>query len=130
MAFKRNLVSHFVHQHKIKRPLAHRLYQAVKQGQNPKTTKLFNENEDVIDPARNDIIQCPFSNSRIDLIGQCPAQSRRIPCSFESVPYAQLTPHLKRHHKLSIPMARKISKIYKEKLSKIISLNGNDTFSR
>ncbi len=123
-------MGHFTQKHKIKKPLARRLYQAIKRGENPKTTKLFNENEDVIDPVRNRIIQCPFSNSMINLIGQCPAQSRKIPCSSKRVKYIHLTLHLKQYHNLTSPMAKKISKIYKEKLSKMMPLNGNDTFSR
>jgi len=123
-SFRRNLVGHFVQKHHIKTVHARRLYQAIKCGQNSKTTKLFRDNEDVIDHNRN--IPCPFTSSMINLIGCCPTQSRKIPCPSKSIPHLSLTVHLKQYHHISPATAQKIGKSYKEKLSKMIYSNVND----
>ncbi len=120
-------MGHFTQKHKLKKEHARRLYLAIKYGENPKTAKLFNENEDIIDHDRN--VPCPFSSNMINLIGCCPTQSRKIPCTYKSIPYFHLVLHLKTYHNLSLSMAQKISKNHREKLKKMFSLNVNDTHS-
>jgi hypothetical protein len=114
-----------MNKHKFKKIHAYRLHQAVKTGQNPKITKLFHENEDVIDHDRD--IPCPFTSNMINLVGCCPTQSRRIPCQSKPLATYRLVAHLRRYHGVTIGVAKSIVENYREKLSKRISSNGNDT---
>ncbi len=123
--FRRNLMGHFTLKHNIKKTYARQLYQAMQYGKDPKTTKLFNEDEDVMDRDRR--ISCPFTNKMVHLIGCCPTQSKNIPCQMKSVGSFRLMYHLKTTHGLTHDVAKRIVKIYKEKLSKMISSNDNDT---
>jgi hypothetical protein len=127
-AMKRNLLSHFKQAHKLKGIHARRLYQAVRNGLDPKTTKLFSENEIVVDYDR--FIPCPFSSSVIHLIGCCPQFSHNIPCQTEFVDDVNLKLHLRQHHRIPSGKAIKIMKSYRMKLSKIRSpnVNGNNSF--
>jgi len=122
---KMNMWSHFRQKHKLKLVHIHRLLQAMRTGQDPKTTKLFSENEVIIEPDRRFV--CPFSSEMINLIGCCPTQSQNVPCHAATILDASLSLHLHRHHHIPYGMAKKVRQIYKEKLSKTISSNGNNT---
>jgi len=124
---KQNMWSHFKQKHKLKLIYIQRLLQAIRNGQDPKTTKLFSENEVVIEPDRRYL--CPFSSNMIHLIGCCPPQSRNIPCQAGTLLDVSLALHLARYHHVSYGTAKKIRKNYKEKLSKMISSNGNGATS-
>jgi hypothetical protein len=124
---RRSLVGHFIKKHKIKKSYAHRLYQAVQHNQDPKTKKLFKENEDVIE--REHHVSCPFNSNMIHLIGRCPAQSRNVPCQLKSIRSLSLVLHLVKRHNLSTQAAREVAENYREKLSRMISSNDNDNLS-
>jgi hypothetical protein len=123
---RRNLVGHLTWKHKLKKTYARRLHHAVQYNKDPKT-KLFKEDEDVIDHERHS--SCPFSNNMIHLIGCCPTESRKVPCQLKSVRSLYLVHHLIKHHKLPTQMAKEIAQNYKEKLLTMNSSNGNDNLS-
>ncbi|UJR35255.1 hypothetical protein I4U23_028019 [Adineta vaga] len=121
------LLSHFINKHHIKTIHAYRLCRATISELDPATTKLFGENEEVID--QDAFIPCPFSSNTISLIGCCPPHSKKIPCRKEPIRDAALRSHLVVVHRISHSMAAEIYKIYKSKLSKLKSTNNNNSLN-
>ena len=121
-----NLVGHLMFKHKIQKPYARRIYQATQNGEDPRTTKLFDGHEVVMEKAER--ILCPFHNKRIHLIQCCPTKARRVPCLVKPIKNLSPLPHLKVHHRIPADIARKIAQTYREKLAKMSSsTNDNDS---
>lgn len=114
---RRNLVGHFTIKHNLKKIHARRLYDAIKNNQNPRTEILFSENEDVIDHGR--FIPCPFSYSMINGTECHAPPSRKIPCSYDSITIFCLVRHLTKYHDFPLHIAQQIKKKHQEKLLKI-----------
>jgi hypothetical protein len=60
-----NLYSHLINKHELKTIYARSLIKALENNLDPKTTKLFDSNEDIINHLYK--IKCPFTNGIIDL---------------------------------------------------------------
>lgn len=102
--------------HGVQKPYARRIYRATQNGEDPRTTKLFDGHEMVMKNAER--ILCPFHNKRIHLIECCPTEARLVPCLGKSIKKISLLPHLKKHHRLPASIARNIAQTYREKLAK------------
>ena len=101
------LFGHFKHKHKLKLIIVRRLIDAITKNEDPKTTRLFNDDEDIIDHSL--IIECPFRGGMIDLFDCRNNKSiKGVPCGFQSVPTNSLRYHLKHHHHLSKDLAAKL----------------------
>jgi hypothetical protein len=82
--------------------------------QNPRTTKLFDDNADVIDHSYR--IECPFRKGINHLFGSHTKTSiTRVPCHCKPVPGCALKHHLKRYHHLSEDLAKKFTQHYRTK---------------
>ncbi|CAF3902796.1 unnamed protein product [Rotaria sp. Silwood1] len=72
------LYQHFINKHKFKKVYAQRLVQAIADDKDPKTTKLFDGSEDVIDHFYQ--IPCPFINGRLDFPEYTRKFVSNVPC--------------------------------------------------
>ncbi|CAF1478323.1 unnamed protein product, partial [Rotaria sordida] len=106
------LYNHFIKKHKLKEVCAQRLVQAIIDNQGSRMTKLFDENENVIDQSYN--VLCPFTNGQINLPGNSQHRGTRIPCRRRVVPLNVLKCHLQYHHNISNLLAQKLVDGFKE----------------
>lgn len=103
------LYSHFLYKHRFKPIVARRLVDAIANNRDPKTTKLFDDDEDLIDHSTR--IECPFRRGMIHLF-DCEKEKqsiRRVPCARQSIPTLSLRSHLKHSHHLSEDLAAKLA---------------------
>ncbi|CAF0969672.1 unnamed protein product [Rotaria sordida] len=114
------LYGHFIGKHKLKAACARRLVQAIIKHKDPMITKLFDENEDVINHFYQ--ISCPFRNGMINLFGYNTKAISHVPCGFRSVIFSTLKFHLKHHHNVSSEVAQILVNYFKE-----IQMNNNGT---
>jgi hypothetical protein len=111
------LYFHFINKHNLKAIYARRLVQAVANDQNPKTTKIFHGNADVIDHFYKTL--CPFNNEMLDLFQYTKKKIPRVPCGYKSIPLRKLKCHLKNYHHFSGQAAEKI-------VNRVASIQTND----
>jgi hypothetical protein len=110
----RNLYHHFKNKHQLTLANARRLVQAMMKKQNPRTTKLFDDNEDIINHSYK--IQCPFRKGINHLFDSHKITSiRRVPCHCHPVPDYALERHLKYYHSLSEDLATKFTQYCRTK---------------
>ncbi|CAF1294558.1 unnamed protein product [Rotaria sordida] len=110
--YQTQLYNHFIKKHKLKEVCAQRLIQAIISNQDPMITKLFNENENVIDQFYN--VLCPFSNGQINLPENSQHRGTHIPCRRRIIPLNVLECHLQYHHNISNLLAQKLVNSFKE----------------
>ena len=110
---KIRLYSHLMRKHKFKSIVARRLIDAIAKNQDPLSTKLFDDYEDIID--RSARIECPFKRGMIHLF-DCEKSKgiKRVPCGFRLILTGAMKSHLKRHHHLSADLATKLAQYCKD----------------
>jgi hypothetical protein len=92
---------------------ARRLVKAIATNQDPKTTKIFDENEDIINHFYR--VPCPFNDGLINLSEfNKKINISRVPCRFQSIIFHGLKFHLKRYHHISDEVAQTLVKQFKE----------------
>ncbi len=107
-------IVHFKNKHQLTLATARRLVEAIAKKQNPRTTKLFDNNEDIIDHSYR--IECPFRKGIHYLFDSHKKTSiRRVPCHCLPIPGRALKHHLKRYHNLSEDLATKFTRHYRTK---------------
>ncbi|CAF1163906.1 unnamed protein product [Rotaria sp. Silwood1] len=110
------LYDHFFRKHKLKEVCAQRLIEAVADNHDPRTTKLFDENERIIDYLWK--VPRPFINGRLDLPEYRQKYLKNIPCSHNLVRLDNLKQHLRCHHHVCNGYARKLVAVFKAIRSK------------
>ncbi|CAF1048799.1 unnamed protein product [Rotaria sp. Silwood1] len=115
---QRILYSHFVHIHSIEANYAKRLIKAIQQGQDPKITKLFSDDEDIFN--KNDKLVCPFYDSTTNPFRCHPKQIPNIPCYFRWTNFQYFISHLITAHHLTKTAIKKIVDGYKSDPTTII----------
>ncbi|CAF1216274.1 unnamed protein product [Adineta steineri] len=113
------LYGHFINKHELKPIYARCLLKAISNNEDPKTAKIFDENDHVIDRSSN--IPCPFSKNMVHLI-QCSRKNiKKVPCPYIPLKIPALYMHLKHYHGVSCSLARTLvaqsKEIQKEKVN-------------
>ncbi|CAF3738670.1 unnamed protein product [Rotaria sp. Silwood1] len=106
------LYDHFLRKHKLQEVYVRRLIEAVTNNQDPRTTKLFNEYEIVLDHFYH--VPCPFSNGRLDLSEYNQTYLKNIPCSRHRLRFDELKFHLRRHYNVCNGYAQKLIDVFKQ----------------
>ena len=106
------LFSHFIWKHRIKIVYARRLMQALADEQDPRITKLFDENENVI----NEIckVQCPFFNKKMNSSRNTQGRVAKVRCQHQSIALTSLKYHLIHHHRVARSLATKLVHSFEE----------------
>ncbi|CAF2982630.1 unnamed protein product [Rotaria sp. Silwood2] len=110
------LYDHFIKKHKLKEVCAQRLIQAVADNHDPRTIKLFDENESIIDYLWK--VLCPFINGRLGLIEYSQKYLKNIPCSNQLIRLDNLKHHLRRRHHVCNSYTQKLVDVFKAIQSK------------
>ncbi|CAF1065017.1 unnamed protein product [Adineta steineri] len=100
------LYSHFLGKHELQPIYARRLVNAFSNNEDPKTTKLFSENEHVINHLCK--IPCPFNKNMIHLFRGSTKDIHRIPCYPSRMAPFTLVRHLQNYHHVTDSVARKL----------------------
>ncbi|CAF3849650.1 unnamed protein product [Rotaria sp. Silwood1] len=98
--------------HSIKFFYAQRLVQAIADDKDPKTTKLFDGSEDVIDHFYQ--IPCPFINGRLNFPEYARKYVSNVPCPRRILQIKKLKHHLRRYHQVSEMFAQELVDTFKE----------------
>ncbi|CAF3953947.1 unnamed protein product [Adineta steineri] len=98
------LYEHFINKHRLQPTYIRRLFRAISNNEDPKTTKLFDENEEVVNQLFK--IPCPFSKDMIHLFRGSAKDIRRIPCHYLRMPDYALLHHLKYYHHVTEGVAQ------------------------
>ncbi|CAF1122144.1 unnamed protein product [Rotaria sordida] len=106
------LYHHFMKKHKLKEIYARRLARAVADNQDPMITKLFDENEDVIDHFYK--LPCPFRDGHTQLPGYNQKNILNVPCRFHAIPLNTLKYHLRHYHHVSNRISQELIDCFKE----------------
>ncbi|CAF4100485.1 unnamed protein product [Rotaria sp. Silwood2] len=106
------LYGHFISKHELKEVYAKRLIRAVADNQDPWITKLFDENENVIDHFYK--VSCPLFNEQINSLRSTRQNVVTVPCRCRLIPLKSLKRHLLLNHKVSNPLAQKLVDAFKE----------------
>ncbi|CAF1327633.1 unnamed protein product [Rotaria sordida] len=101
------LYFHFTRKHQLKKLYAQRLVQAIANNQDPHITKLFNENEDVLDHFYK--VQCPFVYGNVNTLNNSRRKVNILPCQHRLVVLYKLKHHLRATHKISNSLAQKLT---------------------
>ncbi|CAF3158205.1 unnamed protein product, partial [Rotaria sp. Silwood2] len=110
------LYLHFMYKHRIKKVYAQRLVRAVADNKDPRKTKLFDENENVIDHFYK--VACPFFHGRINSLKSSQQNVMVSPCQRRLIAFNRLTYHLRHSHKISKSSAQKIVDGFKKDRAK------------
>ncbi|CAF1075713.1 unnamed protein product [Rotaria sordida] len=110
------LYAHFICKHQLKEVYARRLIQAVANNQDPTITKLFDENENVIDHFYK--VSCPFLNRRINSTRYVGQNVITVPCRCRAIPLMSLKRHLLCNHKISSRLAKRLVDGFKARRKK------------
>ncbi|CAF4939471.1 unnamed protein product [Rotaria sp. Silwood1] len=102
--------------HKLKEVCTQSLTEAVADNLDPRTIKLFNENESIIDYLWE--VPCPFINGPLDLSEYRQKYTKNILCSHKLVRLDHLKNHLRCHHHMENRFAQKLVDVFKELRSK------------
>ncbi|CAF3668035.1 unnamed protein product [Adineta steineri] len=106
------LYYHFINKHELKPIYARCLLKAISNNEDPKTTKLFDKNEDVINHLWK--IPCPFSKNMINLFQYATKDIKRTSCHrLDMTPYA-LNTHLQYYHHVTESVAQTLVNQSKE----------------
>ncbi|CAF1064999.1 unnamed protein product [Adineta steineri] len=98
------LYGHFIGRHELKPIYARYLLKAISNNEDPKTTKLFSENEHVINHLCK--IPCPFNKNMVHLFQYATTNIKGAPCQrSEMTPYV-LNSHLQYYHHVTDSVAR------------------------
>jgi hypothetical protein len=102
-----------LNKHKLGSIHARRLIEAIAKNQDPMTTKLFDDNDDIINHSYR--IECPFRKGIIHLF-DCDKKKNiiQVPCKRQSIIAGSLRSHLKYSHHLSKTLATKLAQHYKD----------------
>ncbi|CAF3661073.1 unnamed protein product [Rotaria sp. Silwood1] len=106
------LYFHFIYKHQLKKVYAQRLVRAVADHKESRITKLFDENEDVIDHFYK--VPCPFFHGRVNSLKYNGQNITISPCQRRFVTFHKLTYHLRLTHKISKPLAQKLVEDFKK----------------
>ncbi|CAF1358880.1 unnamed protein product [Rotaria sordida] len=110
------LYYHFMYTHELKKVYAQRLVRAVANHKDSRITKLFDENEDVINHFYK--VSCPFFRKRVNSL-KYNGQNVTIPsCRRRSITLYRLECHLRFTHKISKSLAQKLVNDFKKKSNK------------
>ncbi|CAF1226178.1 unnamed protein product [Rotaria sordida] len=80
------------------------LTRAVIKNQDLRITKLFDENDDVIDHLYR--VPCPLTDGRINLRGYDQPIESNIPCRHHKIPFSALKSHFRHYHHVSDAFAQ------------------------
>ncbi|CAF3966544.1 unnamed protein product [Adineta steineri] len=108
------LYYHFINKHELKPIYARCLLKAISNNDDPKTTKLFNENEDVTNHVCK--ILCPVSKNMIHSFRGSTKDILKVPCGHSRMTDYALLHHLKYFHSVTDSVARKLVNQSKENL--------------
>ncbi len=105
------LYYHFINKHELKPIYARRLVVAIAKEHDPKTMKMFDENEEIINHSYK--VTCPFNKGMINLFGY-KAKILRVPCGYQPIIFTALNCHLKRYHHVPADLAQTLVNHFKE----------------
>jgi hypothetical protein len=100
------LYLHFMYKHKIKKIYAQRLVRAIVGNQDPRKTKLFDENENVINHSYK--VPCPFYSGERNSLKHSRRNVSIPPCQYRLIAFHRLTYHLQFTHKISKSLTQKL----------------------
>ncbi|CAF1065037.1 unnamed protein product [Adineta steineri] len=106
------LYFHFLGKHRLKPVYARRLLKAISNNEDPKTTKLFNKNEGVINHLCK--IPCPCSKNMIHLFRGSTKDMHRVPCHYSRMSARILLHHLQYYHHVTENVAQTLVNQSKE----------------
>ncbi|CAF1269372.1 unnamed protein product [Rotaria sp. Silwood1] len=115
------LYNHFIGKHRLKPYYARRLIRAIINNKEPKITKLFDENENVVYNLCK--VSCPFTKKRILLPGLAQPIESKVQCRCHKIPLNALKSHLRDYHHVSDAFAKDLFECMEE------IRNNNDTTS-
>ncbi|CAF3982688.1 unnamed protein product [Adineta steineri] len=98
------LYGHFLSKHRLKPIYVRRLLKAILSNENPKTTKLFNTNEEVVNHLCK--IPCPFSKKMAHLFQYATKNVKRAACHSSEMPPNVLNTHLQYYHRVTNSVAQ------------------------
>ncbi|CAF3843669.1 unnamed protein product [Rotaria sp. Silwood1] len=107
------LYFHFLYTHQLKKVCAERLIRAVADHKDSRITKLFDENEDVINHSYK--VSCPFFHGQVNSLKYNGENVIIPPCQRRFVTFHKLAYHLRLSHKISESLARQIVDDLKKK---------------
>ncbi|CAF4137149.1 unnamed protein product [Rotaria sp. Silwood2] len=110
------LYIHFINKHRLKNVYAQRLVRAVVERQDPRITKLFNKNENVINHFYK--VPCPICCGQINSSEYNERNGVTVTCKPRFIILHQLKQHLQRDHKVSSLLANKLVDDIKENQTK------------
>ncbi|CAF4006055.1 unnamed protein product [Adineta steineri] len=116
-SYGRNLLSHLMEKHQMKKVYADVLHKAAANELDPALTNLFTQNEEVIDHGR--FIPCPLAGDMNDLFGDYIKPSPKIPCPNKSIHEKNIQRHLREFHGFKNTVALRITESYKNELLKM-----------
>ncbi|CAF1429737.1 unnamed protein product [Rotaria sordida] len=106
------LYYHFIYTHQLKKVYAQRLIQAIADHKDSRMTKLFDENEDVINHFYK--VSCPFSHGQVNSLKHNGQNVIISPCQYRSITFHKLAYHLRLSHKISKSLAEKLVDDFKK----------------
>ncbi|CAF3996586.1 unnamed protein product [Rotaria magnacalcarata] len=118
------LYSHFIHIHSMGAIYAKRLVKAILHGQDPNTTKLFRDDEDIVNKTSKFV--CPFYGRTTNPFPCHPKKIPNTPCYFHPTSSECFTSHLIISHHLTNSAIKTIIKGYKSD-SKIIVFDKDES---
>ncbi|CAF3996139.1 unnamed protein product [Rotaria sordida] len=110
------LYFHLLHKHQLKKVYIQRLIQAIAENKDPRITKLFDKNEDVIDHSYK--ISCPFFHGRVNSLKYNGQNVTIPPCQRRFIVFHKLAYHLRHGHKISNELAQKLVEDLKKNRTK------------
>ncbi|CAF1065075.1 unnamed protein product [Adineta steineri] len=106
------LYEHFITKHRLQPIYIRRLLKAISINEDPRTTKLFDESEEVVNQLFK--IPCPFSKDMIHSFRGSAKDIRRIPCHYLRMPDYALLHHLQYYHHVTEGVAQTLVNQSKE----------------
>lgn len=110
------LYGHFIRKHKLKKDCAQRLLDSIVNEQNPTTAKLFEQNENVLDPVYK--VRCPFTNGTINIPGYNLKNIKGVPWRSNGIRCQAYKHHLIAHHGVCKSLAQRLANDLKEILTR------------
>ncbi|CAF4843052.1 unnamed protein product [Rotaria sp. Silwood1] len=110
------LYFHFIRKHRLKKVYAQRLVRAIVDDQDPRKTKLFDRNENVINHFYK--VPCPFFYEQINSSEYTRQNIATVPCQLRLVTLHNFKQHLRLNHKISNLLAQKLVDSFKKSQAK------------
>ncbi|CAF3923912.1 unnamed protein product [Rotaria sp. Silwood2] len=107
---------HFMNKHKLKSAHSQRLIRAVVANQDPRKTKLFHRNENVINCFDN--VPCPFFSGQMNSSNYTRQNETTMLCQLRLVSLNVFKRHLQRRHDISDSLAQKLFDDFKKSRTK------------